>query len=220
MQYCGKCKIRIRGDKAQCPLCQGQLTGEAESPAFPVLPKKGSTRMSVLRVSLFVFIAFEVAMGILWFMMSDQPGWVILAMCVAAIGILDIALTLYYRSNPLHIVVWEIYIAMGVTLIVDSAYGFQRWSVNWVFPVTFIGLMITTAAIGKGMKLKTDAYIMYLFFHLIMSAGIQLFLLLTHLTTVQLPAVISIAFCIVFFAGMVIFNRRVFRGEAKKFFNV
>ena len=61
---------------------------------------------------------------------------------------------------------------------------------------------------------------MYLFFHLIMSVGVQLLLLLIRWTTVQLPAVISMAFCIVFFAGMVIFNRHVFRGEAKKFFNV
>ena len=220
MQYCSKCNIQIRGTKTRCPLCQGQLSGEGVNPAFPVIPRKRSSRMSVLRVSLFLFIAFEVAMSIAGFVLQESAGGIILAMLAAVIAILDIALTLYYRSNPLHIVVWEIYIALGVVFLVDLFNGFKGWSVSWVFPAGFVGIMITTAAIGKGIGLLADDYIMYQFLHLILSLGIQILFLFLNWNRKPLPAVISIGFSIVFFAGMVIFNRHAFKGEAKKFFNV
>ena len=30
MQYCPKCKVKVRGYKTECPLCQGRLTGTPE----------------------------------------------------------------------------------------------------------------------------------------------------------------------------------------------
>ena len=30
MQYCPKCRIKMRGDKAECPLCGGRVTGDPE----------------------------------------------------------------------------------------------------------------------------------------------------------------------------------------------
>ena len=222
MQYCAKCRISIRGDKKCCPLCQGQLSGEPEDPAFPVIPVKRS-RMTVFRVALFCFIAFEVAMCVLMFLLAYsglKVDGVIAPMVAALIAITDIALIMYYRRNPLHLVIGEIYVALIVVFLVDLITGFQRWSVIWVLPFAFVGLMIITAAIGKGMGLRPRGYILYLFFHLILSLGVQLIFFLTGLNPMPFPAVISMAFCIVFFAGMMIFNQRVFEGEAEKFFNV
>ena len=56
MQYCSKCRISIRGDKTECPLCGGRLTGEPSPGGFPVLAKKRFTHMSVVKVATFCCI--------------------------------------------------------------------------------------------------------------------------------------------------------------------
>ena len=128
MQYCAKCRISIRGDKACCPLCQGQLSGEGENPAFPVIPVRRN-RMSVLRVALFSFIAFEAAMSVLLFLLvykGARGDGVIVAMAAALIAMVDIALIMYYRRNPLHLVIGEVYVALIVVFLVDLITGFQN----------------------------------------------------------------------------------------------
>ena len=56
MQHCSKCNIDIRGNKSCCPLCQGNLIGEPEDPAFPVLPERRLSRGMFLRICVFIFI--------------------------------------------------------------------------------------------------------------------------------------------------------------------
>ena len=45
MQYCPKCRVKIRGNKSCCPLCRATLTGEGEDGAFPVLRQFRETLM-------------------------------------------------------------------------------------------------------------------------------------------------------------------------------
>ena len=220
MQSCKKCQITIRGNKERCPLCGGILSGEAESPAFPVISRPGVSRLSFLRVSLFLFIAFEAAMIVLMLSLERVEPWMLLAMAAGVFGILDIALAVYYRNNLLKLVVMEIYIGLGVALLVDLYTGRPYWSVSMVIPLIFAGLTVVIASMGKALQMPVEEYIMYLLFDVIVSTGLQGILILCGVNTFRIPALISIAFVIVFFLGMVIFNHRVFGKESKKLFNV
>ncbi len=220
MQSCKKCQITIRGEKERCPLCGGILSGEPESPAFPVIPRKRVSRLSFLRVSLFLFVAFEAAMAVLMLSLERVEPWMLMAVVAGVFGILDIALAVYYRNNVLKLVVMEIYIGLGVALLVDLYTGKPYWSINMVIPMIFMGLTIVIAALGKALQMPVEEYIMYLLFDVIVSTGLQGILILCGVNTFRIPALISIAFVIVFFLGMVIFNHRVFGKESKKLFNV
>ena len=220
MQRCNKCKIQIRGSKARCPLCEGPLNGEAERPAFPVLSKERAYRLPVIRLSLVLYIAFLAVMGVLAFILDGIPGWMILAVLAATVGLIDVALTLYYRNNLLRLVTLEIYLVMLIVLMVDIFTGYPMWSMIWVIPILFMAIPITTIAIGKGTHMAISEYILYLLFDVVMATGIQLLFLLAKWNTFPLPAVISIALHLVLFLALVIFNHRAFRGEARKFFNV
>ena len=103
MQECRKCQITIRGAKARCPLCGGTLTGNPEEAVFPAVPRPAVSRLSVIRVSLFIFLAFEAAMVVLGLSLEEWPAWILLAMAAAGIGIADIALAVYYRTNLLQL---------------------------------------------------------------------------------------------------------------------
>lgn len=220
MQSCRKCQVTIRGKKACCPLCGGTLSGEPESDVFPDIPRSGVSRMSFMRVSLFLFIAFQAAMIVLGLSLSEFPSWIPFAMAAAGIGIVDTALTVYYRNNLLQLVVLEIYIGLGVAILADLFTGSPYWSVIWVAPIGFAGLTVTIAAIGKASHMRAGEYIMYLLFDVIVSTGVQGILILLDVNKFRVPALISMAFVIVFFVGMIIFHRRVFGRESRKLFNI
>ncbi|MCF0146516.1 MAG: hypothetical protein HUJ73_08015 [Eubacterium sp.] len=176
--------------------------------------------MSILSVSLFALIAFEAFLIILCYILKGVPEWILLAIPAGVIAYADIALALYYRSNILNLVIAEIYIAMGILVFIDVLLtGPFRWSISYIIPPLFVTLMIVTVAIGKGMGLKPGDYIMKLFLHLILAFVIQLPPILIGVNTRTDPAFISMVFCVVFFLGIVIFNRRVFTGEVRKLFN-
>lgn len=220
MQTCRKCQITVRGAKERCPLCGGTLSGEPEENVFPVIPRAKVSRLSFIRVSFFLFIVFETAMIVLGVLMEEWPVWIFLAMGAAVVGIIDVSLAVYYRNNLLQLAVIEMYIGLGITILVDLYTGLPYWSVTWVLPAAFAGISITTAAIGKCTRMQVSEYIMYLLFDVILSTGVQGILILKGINEFRVPAVISMAFVIVFFAGMVIFNHRVFGRETKKLFNV
>ena len=220
MQSCRKCRITIRGNKERCPLCGGPVIGEAETGAFPVLPRPAVSRLSFMRVSLFLFLTFEVAMIVLAASLPEAPAWIPFAMAAAGIGLIDMALSVYYRNNLMQLVVLEIYIGLGVLLLTDLYMGRPYWAAIWVTPIVFVGLTITIAAVGKASHMRVEEYILFLLFDVIVSTALQTILIVTGVNTFRVPALISMAFVIVFFLWMVIFNHQVFRREWRKLFNV
>lgn len=220
MQTCNKCRITIRGEKERCPLCGGTVSGETTPGAFPVIPRPHVSRMSFMRVSLFLFLAFEMTMIVLGLSLPEPPGWIPFAMVAGAIGIIDIALAVYYRNNLMQLVVLEIYIGLGVAILTDLFTGKPYWAVVWVVPAAFVGLTITIAAVGKASHMRVQEYIMYLLCDVIVSTVFQTLMILTGANTFRTPSLISIAFVIMFFLGMIIFNRQVFSRESRKLFNM
>ena len=55
MLYCGKCLIKIRGNKKCCPLCQGDLTGIPSSSVFPSLKRERISNLSLLKIFTFFY---------------------------------------------------------------------------------------------------------------------------------------------------------------------
>ena len=220
MQSCKKCKITIAGDKACCPLCGGTLAGEPEKGAYPVIPYPSVSRMSFMRVSTFIFLAFEAAMLVLIFGLSESPDWIPAAMIGALIAVGDIALIVYYRNNPMLLIVAEIYIGLIISFVVNLIMGRPYWVFEWLMPFVFVGMTIVIAVIGKLTHRLVEEYILYLLFDVIMSTVMQLIPILAGANTIRVVALSSIAFVIVFFLGMVIFNGKTFFNEASKFFNI
>ena len=62
MQYCPKCRISIRGNKTECPLCGGRVTGEPEPGGFPILERNRFSHMSVVKVGTFCLLTFFIIM--------------------------------------------------------------------------------------------------------------------------------------------------------------
>lgn len=218
MQSCDKCKIDIRGNKARCPLCGGKLKGEAEFPAFPVLKRKVMTRALLVRIAAFILFAFCVSMVVVDYASSTGISWLPLAIISAFVGFADICVTAYYHNNPLKTITVQIYVGMIISVIVDYFTGWHAWSVTWVMPSTFCGMVVVTIVTGLILRMKLQDFVLYLLFDTVL-ALIQFVFIMKGRNPFPLPAVISIALIIIFFAGILLFRWRDFASASSRYFN-
>ena len=219
MQVCKKCGIRIRGSKYCCPLCEGELAGEPEDPAFPVIPEKKVTRLSILRVAIFVCVIYEVVMVTAWGMTHGEAGWIPTAILLGLIALADVFLVVYHRNSLMKLLTFQTYVAMLVSLYVDVRTHFHGWSVTWVFPCAFAALTAAILISGACMHLRLEEYGMYLAFNVVLSMTQIVFILLERNFFVW-PAVICMAAHVILGAGGLIFRTREVRDSAARYFNV
>ncbi len=218
MQSCPKCQINIRGDKECCPLCGSMLTGSQSPPAFPVLERKKLTRLTLSRIMLFLCIIFEVVLTAVMLLSGKRFVWAPLAMLAAVVAYLDVRLILFYRDNYIRVITSQVYLGMIVCLVVDKATHWHGWSVAYVLPACFFGLVILTFILGVILHMDLEDYIVY-FLVTIFLCLLQIIPLLRGVNPHPVLAGISIAAAIIFAAGLFLFRGRETRSGARKYFN-
>lgn len=221
MQYCPKCKIKVRGDKACCPLCRGALSGDGnpDEAAFPVREAGRVSRYSVIRLFTFLCAAFTAVMILIEITTRGAVGWGFFAMFWTAVAWADFMVTMFYRNNVIRVVTIELYAAMIVCYIADRMTGYHGWSVAFVIPGAFAALVITTISIGKGSRFLLGEYILYLAADMLFSL-FQLIPIMDRNNPHPLFATIILAAMIVLTCGAVIFKGRDIRSSLSKTFNM
>ena len=221
MQICPKCKIEIRGKKRCCPLCQGQLKeveGE-KSASFPTLKKKKISHITFIKMCTFLFVATEIVFATINIMTGGVYSFFGPLMLGFLAGWVTILTTMYLRNNILKVVTWEGIVAIVVDIYIDYMTGFYGWSVEWMVPMTLIGLAIATIIIALVQKLRLDEYIYYIIFDLAMALG-QIYFIKKGMNKLPWPAGISIMCYLILIAAVVIFRFRDLKKASEKMFNM
>lgn len=221
MQFCRKCKVKIRGRKECCPLCQGQLQeveGD-ENPAFPVLEKRKISNITFLKVCTFIFIASEIVFGTINIMTGGEFSFIGPVMLGLLVAWIDVIATMYLRNNLIKVITFEVLVAIVVDYYVDVKTHFHGWSVEWMIPMTLIGLAIATIIIAKVLKLRLDEYILYIVLDFVI-ALFQIIFIRNGRNTLPWPAVSSIMFYMILLAALVIFRFRDLKNASEKMFNI
>ena len=219
MQYCGKCRIKIQGNKRCCPLCQGELTGEPSPAPFPSLQKEGRFHLPLGKFFTFLLVALEIIMTAIWFLSDFQLAWVPFVMLGALVVWLYVALGLYFKNNIVKNITIQVYLVMIISYVVDRCTHFHGWSVEWVIPCCFVGLVVATVCIGKGIGLALEEYILYLAVDMILSLS-QVAFLAAQRNNFVWPAVISLAFLLILGAAALIFRFRDLKNAAERLFHM
>ncbi len=221
MQVCNKCNIKIRGHKECCPLCQGKLSvieGE-ENPAFPVLEKRRITSITFFKVCTFIAIALLIIFQTINLMTKGEFSFIGPVMLGIIVGWIDIYATMYLRNNLIKVITFEVLVAIVVDYYIDVRTGFHAWSVNWMIPMTLIGLAIVTIVTALFLKLRLDEYILYIVFDFVM-ALLQIITIRNGKNTLPWPAACSIMFYMILIAALVIFRFRDLKNASEKMFNL
>ena len=219
MQYCPKCRISIRGDKTECPLCGGRVTGESEPGGFPVLERNRFSHMSLVKVGTFCLLTFFIIMMSLEILYDFKLAWVPFAVMGALIAWGDLMVGIYYRNNLIKTLFIETYLAMAVCILIDSLTGWHGWSLAYVLPIGFVLLVFVTIGVGRAASLRLEEYIIYIFVTILLSM-LQIFPVLAHVNPVAFPAVACMALLLIEACAAVIFRFRDLRSAVEKMFNL
>lgn len=219
MQYCPKCKVHIRGNKRCCPLCEGSIDGEPESPAFPVLKRSKYHYKTVIKICIFLCVIVEVVTMMFDMMTGFRfhlPG---LIMLWSPFVLLDICIAIYYRGNLLKLISYQSYAAIAICLYLDYANGNLSWSLYWIVPSILLSLTIATIVIGYGVGLRLVDYMIYLLVDVIL-ALLQLIPVFLGVNKIPYMAIISAGIMVIIAAFVVIFRPRELGNAFSKYMNV
>lgn len=219
MQYCPKCRISIKGNKSGCPLCGGRVTGDPEPGGFPVLHKRRFSHMSVVKIATFCCISFFIIALALEILYDFELAWVPFACLGVLIAWGDLMVGVYFRNNLIKTFTIETYLGMAVCLLIDALTGWIGWSLAFVLPIGFVGLVFVTILVGRTVKLRLEEYIIYILVTMGLSM-LQIIPVLTHRNPVILPAVASMALLLILGCAAVIFRFRDLQSAAEKLFNL
>ena len=227
MNYCPKCNIVIRGNKACCPMCQGKVTDVppeavvsdvAGEDAFPVIEKRVSS-ITFIKIVTFVFIALEISLWLANRIAGEYAPWITLVMLGVLVAWIDVLVTTYIRNNVIKVLTVETYAAIIVNVYVDYMTGRYGWALAWVVPSLLVGLGIATIITAHAVKLRPNEYITYIVYDAAV-ALLQLIPIRLGQNTFEIPALASIAGYMILMAALLIFRSRDLRTGLSRRFNV
>ncbi len=218
MQYCPKCEMKIRGSKECCPLCQGLLSGKPEEAAFPQIAERKYNEVSLFKISTFALAVVEIILMSTGILNGFSKG---LGMTMLIFLLIwgDLWITQYYHFNVLKMVTCEAYFIMLTCVIIDAELTDMIWSVEWVIPFIFLGLIILTFIIAAFMKLTLEEYVLYLLFDTLF-ALLQLIPVITGVNRHPIPAVVTTALTLILSAAVLIFRPQEFKTASGKWFSM
>lgn len=219
MQQCRKCRINVDGEKARCPLCQSELTGTPEREMYPKYIHTGPNSDFIIRLISFIAIAASVVCIATNYMLSDRLTWSLISVGGIVCAWLTTVVGVTYRKKVLKNITWELFLVTSLAIIWDRFTGNYGWSLDYVLPCTSICSMVSTFIIAKALKMKPGEYLLYLIIGGVYGL-LPLICLVTGLTNVRYPSVISTGISIIFFSALFIFRGRSTKAEFERRFHL
>ena len=123
------------------------------------------------------------------------------------------------RHNALKNLMWQLVLATVICVIWDALTGWRGWSVDFVFPLATLGVLLAMLIISRVRHLETPEYLIYF----IMGAGLGLIPVILYICGVLhviYPSVICGGLCFLTLVRLAIFRFRDMRQEFHKKFRL
>lgn len=216
MKNCPSCHVSVTGDPSSCPLCQGDLQGDAEDNApFPSVPLLMQKNKHFLRSVAFLTVAAAIICVLINLANTEAGWWSLFVVGGIATFWLAFLFIVQKRGNLHKTITWLVAILCGVSAIWDISTGYHRWSVNFVIPITCTSAMIAMNVISRVLKLDVRDYLIYLCIDAIFCIT-SLFLLIFGELTVVIPSLICAACSLLFLAALFIFEGKTLLEELQR----
>lgn len=217
MKHCGKCDIEFNGELERCPLCQAELTGEAEPSVFPYNEVKKSGVLA-LKVLAFATGTCLLLVLFLWYLLS-LPGNIVLTVCVALVmNYLFVRNILMHNPDFLRVIVryFLILLAMAAVWFLVTQ---NLVITTFVIPgICLVALVFDAALVVVFKDTFVLGYAKYLLFDVVFGLT-PLALVALGLTTWNLIAYVSALTASILLLGLLVFMRKQLLTEIHKLFS-
>lgn len=223
MNKCHICGIFVNDDVESCPLCHTVLSkeeGESEViNKYPDIKHQKKIISLIKKTILFLCIASGAICVFVNSLFGFDPPWSIIVVVSVLYSYLILhILTSKYTGYRKRIFL-SIFLGVIGTLLIDLAFGFKRWSVNFVLPgaLCFLNLVLICLMIANRRNWQSymSLQLLMLLIGIIPLVGIR-FGMVTH------PLISEIAFlsCLLVFIGTIVFGGRTASQELKRRFHI
>lgn len=221
MNKCTSCDIYI--NDITCPLCHTvtkKLDDDfIEINVYPDIPQKRRKFSLFLRILLFICIVTTAIGGIINYAFDFDYPWAVIVGSILFYfyGLFYLLSDKYagYMKRILLAVVWAVFFL----LLIDVAFGFKRWSLNYVFPGALFVLNVLLIIFMISNRRNWQDYIVYLTSTLLV-AIMPLFLIYIGIVTKPLMNELAFLSCVFVFLGTVIIGGRTAKIELKRRFHI
>ncbi len=215
MKYCEYCKVYIRDDRENCPLCENKLENINDNEQiYPKIPSIYKQNLA-LKILIFISIALIVLSFTIYFLFPTDVNWPLLVL----FGIVSIWLDLFFLiRKKTHLpkkIIWQVFIITGLSILWDIYTGFIGWSIEFVFPLICISAMLVMYILALVLKLSINDYITYILIDIFFGIIPVIFISL-DLVDIFYPSIISVTISIISLAAIFIFEGKNIIYELKK----
>lgn len=213
---CRKCDIRLSGPRKRCPLCGSTLTGTVLGESvFPELRPGQASNWFALRLSIYSTVAAAVVCLIVNATTTPDKWWSLFVLGGLCSLWCTVGIAFYKRRNVLKLILWQVILLSGLSVLWDLLTGFHRWSVNFVIPILFTAALIGMTIIARVLRRDIRDYMIYLVVDIIL--GVSTFILiLCGLLTVMLPAYICLGASLLILSALIVFQGKTLWSELRR----
>ncbi|MEG0894823.1 MAG: DUF6320 domain-containing protein [Oscillospiraceae bacterium] len=222
MKYCDKCKVTVRNNLKQCPLCQQILQEKDNTPSQQIYPKVTpiyKQYSDFLKLVGFICAVISVLSIIINLTLPATGYWSIAVLGGVICFIISLSSAITKWSNPPKNIMFQVIIVSLAAVGWDFFTGFNGWSIDYVIPCICVSAMVSMAIISKVFKQSLQDYMLYwildVFFGLV-----PIIFLASNLVKVKIPSLICIAISLIFLAALAIFEGANLLDEIKKRFHL
>lgn len=217
MQYCEKCKVKIKSKHTKCPLCQGELKGQydKENQIFPDLKNNKIKYHFLSQLFTFICISIIVILIVINIIVTPDIWWSMFVSGGVLLIWISFTIGISKRSNLLKNALWQLFLVSSGSVICDINTNWHMWSVNYVIPSICVVTIIFMIIICIIQKLKINYYMVYF-----VIAGlfgiIPIIFIFTGISNVLYPSVICSGISFLLLTGLFIFYRKALIDEIYK----
>lgn len=219
MKSCVKCKVTVRGNRLNCPLCQNSLTGTGETDIYPHIPTIYRQYMKFFKFLAMGTISLGVIAIMLNIMLPQSGYWSLFVVCGIVCFWIMLAFFIPKRNNIPKNITYQVFFLAIFSLIWDYITGWRGWSVDFAIPIIFIVGIAALSIIPTLMKIPVSDYLICLVADALFGFTPFLFLLLGKVKYVYM-SYICITLSILTFISLLLFERNNVLNEARKRFHL
>lgn len=208
MQYCNYCRVYIRGNTRKCQLCGNILTADScedkQQEVYPRIPPAYERHLAV-RIMLFISIVAIVVNFAVYIMFPISIKWPVFVVFGLLSMWISLIMVIRKRHNIPKNIMWQVTIALVLSIFWDWRTGWRGWSLDYVTPIVCIAAMLVMYVTAKIMKLSIRDYIIYSLIDGLFGIIPILFILLNWVN-VYYPSIICVGTSIIFLSAIFIFQ--------------
>ena len=169
MRKCPECGVTISQPDTRCPLCGAELIREGEKdgeeriyPNFTPSGKRPSSFPFLARIFAFISLVGILICSLINLLVSGRFTWSLYIIGVCAAAWLTVGLPLLKRINLNNMLLLDLCSVSLYLILIDHLTGWHRWSIDYVVPILYIGVMITTVILALIFRMYWREYILTL----------------------------------------------------------